>query len=906
MPYYRVVLNNDNLLKLLEMKPDEHVSPTTHMIYLEPTSSGSTDCPQIYIWTPQIEVCSGTTITIYSSIVGTVSAIYQWYLNGETLMGETDPNFTYIPSDGDEVYCTLLGDTCGNISSNKITLIVDSLCTPSIRINYQVIKGDGMFQQAKSTICSGDIVIFSGNTTCSGTRPIFSWWKKNGLGSWSLIHGETSLMYSYEPIDNDQIKCEMISNEKCITVSAVTSNIITLDVNPLLPVSVTVSPTEVTSCSGTTITYTATGVNEGTSSTRYKWYVNDILVQSGTAITYSYKPSNGDLVKCILTSNATCRTGSPATSNIVTNNILEEQTVVVEIESTPKSSGGVVKVTTGQSIPFSVSFKRGDCGDPTYQWYLTPAEQSPVPVGTDSPYYTLVTPTDGDAVACVLDSGCLCNDGPVYSNYITVVISGSTDKSVTIIPDDNNICTGHTVSFTATTYGFTSPSYQWHIGTTHVGSNSRYYSSNSLANGNVVTCVATESGDYTSNSITMVVYQHVTPYITITVSDNPICKNDQIYFHTQTVQNVGLNPTWQWYINYYEVGSWETIGGNQQSFTPVLGSISDHDQVKLRVVCTASEGYCPSPTYDESNTIEMTVNPIVTPSVSISTNQQLCINSAITFTATPTNGGTPQYLWYIDDVGYFLGNPFTHTFTSTASVYCIMQSTATCRTADEAVSNVLEIVECTVECLKNLMIEIYYREDYNSPNGIIDPYGEWVNGAQLNYEPVSGEPHYCNNAQYQIILNYNLASEYRIGSTISPYLGLCNMNNLGGGTYPQNDIGWYVQDGAEISTTRTAINVYFNPIADSWMGTDYLTSRYWKFVITDSLAEEILLPDGTFTITLDYLYIAEHAEAALIRITKLSDSGNILKYRGKVKSKQSYGKSYKVDPCTGTVTEINI
>jgi gliding motility-associated-like protein len=70
-------------------------------------------------------------------------------------------------------------------------------------------------------------------------------------------------------------------------------------------------------CSGTTVTFTATPTNGG-SSPVYQWKVNGSNV-GGNSATYSSSTfSNGDKVACVLTSNASCATGNPATSNIIT------------------------------------------------------------------------------------------------------------------------------------------------------------------------------------------------------------------------------------------------------------------------------------------------------------------------------------------------------------------------------------------------------------------------------------------------------------------------------------------------------------------------------------------------------------------------------------------------------------
>jgi PKD repeat protein len=86
--------------------------------------------------------------------------------------------------------------------------------------------------------------------------------------------------------------------------------------NTILPVSVSISASSNPADAGIPVTFTAAGVNGGTSPV-YQWKVNN--VNAGTnSNTYQYVPSDGDVVTCVLTSNANCITGNPASSNAVT------------------------------------------------------------------------------------------------------------------------------------------------------------------------------------------------------------------------------------------------------------------------------------------------------------------------------------------------------------------------------------------------------------------------------------------------------------------------------------------------------------------------------------------------------------------------------------------------------------
>ncbi|MFZ4520803.1 MAG: T9SS type A sorting domain-containing protein, partial [Bacteroidales bacterium] len=88
-----------------------------------------------------------------------------------------------------------------------------------------------------------------------------------------------------------------------------------------LPVSVSVVPSANPVSTGTAVTFTATPVNGG-SSPLYQWKVNGYNVGSNAASNiYTYNPANGDIVTCVLTSNASCVSGNPASSNAVTMDV---------------------------------------------------------------------------------------------------------------------------------------------------------------------------------------------------------------------------------------------------------------------------------------------------------------------------------------------------------------------------------------------------------------------------------------------------------------------------------------------------------------------------------------------------------------------------------------------------------
>jgi hypothetical protein len=95
-----------------------------------------------------------------------------------------------------------------------------------------------------------------------------------------------------------------------------------INVNPNLPASVSIaaSPSG-TICLGTSVTFTATTTNPGTTPI-YQWKVNGVNTGTNSSTFTTAALANNDIVTVVMTSNASpCLTGSPATSNSLTMSV---------------------------------------------------------------------------------------------------------------------------------------------------------------------------------------------------------------------------------------------------------------------------------------------------------------------------------------------------------------------------------------------------------------------------------------------------------------------------------------------------------------------------------------------------------------------------------------------------------
>jgi hypothetical protein len=179
-----------------------------------------------------------------------------------------------------------------------------------------------------------------------------------------------------------------------------------MTVNPILPVSVSITPSENTVCEGTSVTFTPTPTNGGTPA--YQWFKNTEAV--GTGSTYTYVPVNGDQVYVVMTSSLSCKSGSPATSNIVA--MVVSPLLPVGVSVSPSAN----PVIAGTSVIFSATPGNGGI-NPIYQWKV-----NGINAGINSPTYSYI-PSNNDEVTCIMISDEVCTSGnPASSQPVLMIV----------------------------------------------------------------------------------------------------------------------------------------------------------------------------------------------------------------------------------------------------------------------------------------------------------------------------------------------------------------------------------------------------------------------------------------------------------------------------------------------------
>jgi len=353
-------------------------------------------------------------------------------------------------------------------------------------------------------------IYYTGRRECDplGTLPVTEVQVIAGTGS-QVNNSNRVGDYAQLWLDNDGVTfwgtCEYMGGST--GVNAAKTRVYSFQITPCsvaASVNIAVTAGSNPTCSGGSITFTATPTNGGDTPS-YQWQVNGNNVGTNSATYTASNWNNNDVVTCIMTSNLAGVTGSPATSNAITVTITTAGTPAVSIAIT----SGANPTCAGATVTFTATPTNGGAA-PSYQWQVNGTN-----VGTNSATYSTTGLTNGQQVTCTLTSNLACvTTTTAASNSITINVNPSVAPavSIAITAGANPSASGSSVTFTATpTNGGTTPSYQWQVNGTNVGTNSATYTTTTLNNGDVVTCILTSNATCavpataTSASITMTI-----------------------------------------------------------------------------------------------------------------------------------------------------------------------------------------------------------------------------------------------------------------------------------------------------------------------------------------------------------------------------------------------------------------
>jgi len=369
-------------------------------------------------------ICNGGDPVAFTSIDGTGSGTitYRW---------ESNTNLS-TPSWGNIGIATATYDVPSGLTattqyrritiSTQNTVACESVPTAIVQVTVQSVPTAGTIS-GDQTICSGGDPDAFTSIDGTGSGIITYRWESNtnlSTPSWGPI-GITAATYDVPSglTTTTQYRRITISTENSVVCESVPTPTIQVIVNPNLPVSVSVSASNTTICSGTNVTFTASPINGG-SSPLYQWQVNGLNVGSNSSInTFSSSTlQNGWVVTVVLTSNLTpCAIGSPSTSSPITVTVNPTPSVTTAntaticsgtgpnislTASTPSSfawtigtiTGGITGASNGSGSTINQTLTNpSNSAAGTVQYIVTPTATSGSCAGTPYTITVTVNPT---------------------------------------------------------------------------------------------------------------------------------------------------------------------------------------------------------------------------------------------------------------------------------------------------------------------------------------------------------------------------------------------------------------------------------------------------------------------------------------------------------------------------------
>jgi RHS repeat-associated protein len=261
------------------------------------------------------------------------------------------------------------------------------------------------------------------------------------------------------------------------------------------------------------------------------------------------------------------------------------------------SSNAVAQVTVSITGPSSVcpgstanyfANAQGGTGPYTYQWLIN-GEQ---PIGSQSSNNELTTSSlsGGQTLTCYV----LSETGQAAtSNGILITALQQQAFSITISTNSYNVCSGSTVTFTATS---TLPisTVQWQDAATGIEANGTTFTapattasaleSISVTATTAGACVLNTSTTASTSSMPFTVMPLTSPSLSLSQSPVPAIEGSPVTF-TVTPSGQGNNPGYQWQLNGVTVSG---VTGN--TYTPTISTGSDVQAVSVSMTST---GTCP-------------------------------------------------------------------------------------------------------------------------------------------------------------------------------------------------------------------------------------------------------------------------------------------------------------------------
>jgi len=358
--------------------------------------------------------CAGTNAT-FSVTASGAGLTYQWRKGGVNIGGATNASYTItnITAGDAGSFDVVITGTCGTVTSNAATLSVNAV--PAITS-----------QPVSLTRCVGTNATFTVTATGAG---LTYQWRKGGVD----ITGATNASYTINNIaTTDAGNYTVVVTGTCGTA---TSNVASLTVNT--PPAITGQPVPVTSCEGTTVTFTVTVTGAGLT---YQWQKNGLNIGGATNQTLTLNNitiSSAGNYSVVITGTCGSSISDPAALTVAVKPQISAQPIDQE-------------VCEGSDVTFSVTASGTSL---SYQWRKNgtslPGETAPILSLTN---VTIARSGNYDVLVYGMCDTLASNTAALTVDPATAVIDSD---------EDTLVCEGSTVEFNIVANGYGAKTYQW-------------------------------------------------------------------------------------------------------------------------------------------------------------------------------------------------------------------------------------------------------------------------------------------------------------------------------------------------------------------------------------------------------------------------------------------------------------
>jgi hypothetical protein len=567
-----------------------------------PQSIGTTVTPSVSISTNLNNTCVGRSITFTASPTnGGSSPYYSWRVNGSTAPGSTNSRYytTSSLSDNDVVTCVMSTSlscyTQYSATSNGITMNLSPKDVMTVTVN-----GPG-------TLCGSMVTADFYASVSNGSGTLTYKWFKN-----SSQVATSNPLTGLSVVNGDIVRCEVSSSDACVQSPAVSSNY-SMVVTGLQTFSAGVNPSDITMCTGASVTFTA---NPSHTASSYQWKMNGSNQEGQTGSTFTTTASTLaqlQSVQVVVTTNATCVNTTTTTGSA--------SSIPFTVKPLPNAS-----ITGPASGCGSVTLQSSTGTGYSYVWKNSGGST----VGTSSSYNVTV---DGSYTVTTTLNNCTRTSSPkavdihaVPTNPVSMISAsrcGTGSVTLSGTPGSNgNTMKWYTAS-SGGTYKSTGTSYAPSLSST-----TTYYASSYNTTTGCESTATRPGATATINSIP-------TAY-SVTGGGN--------YCEGGSGVSLGLSDTQTGILYQLKLGS--TDIGSPVSGTNNAISFGTHATLgTYSVVATNSSTTCTS---NMANTKAIALHPILTSPIAVGDDR--CGTGSVTLSGTPGSNGN-SLKWYAASSG---------------------------------------------------------------------------------------------------------------------------------------------------------------------------------------------------------------------------------------------------------------